>query len=809
MKNEGYILIIEDSSTQARQLESILERLGYAILIAYNAKDALAMLKRQKPVIVISDILMPEVDGYQLCKQIKTDDRLTDVPVVLLTQLSDPREIIKGLECGADDFIVKPCHEGLLLSRIQAILALKFKHDFDSEHVNILVVEDSPTQAEKFRYLLEERGYRVAVAANGKEGLAAAREIRPALVISDILMPVMDGYDLAYEIKHDKELGKTPIILVTSLTEGEELVRKVSVVADGYFTKPYEDVYLLSKIESLIRISKNEDIARDHKGLEVFFSGERYVITSGRRQILSFLLSTYESTVQQNHDLILMQRELQLSNEQLEERVAKRTQQLQASEAKYRTLLETSADAIVVVGKDGIVYFANRAAEELLGLSAQEIIGNSFHIPVAAGETRDVEINRKGGETAIAEMRIVETNWGDEKAILATLRDITDRKRMEEEVLRVAKLESLGILAGGIAHDFNNLMTGVMGNVSLAKTLVGQETEVYKVLEGIEKASTKTRDLTHQLLTFAKGGAPLKKTACIADLIRESANFVLRGSNTRCDFSIENGLWPLEVDEGQMSQVIHNLIINAEQAMPEGGIIHVLAENTTVHEKSGIPLKAGRYVRITVSDTGVGIPEKYLAKIFDPYFTTKAEGSGLGLASVYSIIKNHDGYISVTSRVGDRTSFLIYLPASQKEVLPTKKVEGKPIAGKGRVLVMDDEELIRDVAGRMLHKLGYGVEYARDGAEAIEMYKKARDAGMPFDAILMDLTIPGGMGGREAIQKLLEIDPDVKAIVSSGYSDDSIMSNFKKYGFSAVIAKPYVITGLSKIMHEVITETYK
>jgi CheY-like chemotaxis protein len=243
--------------------------------------------------------------------------------------------------------------------------------------------------------------------------------------------------------------------------------------------------------------------------------------------------------------------------------------------------------------------------------------------------------------------------------------------------------------------------------------------------------------------------------------------------------------------------------------MPEGGIIHVLAENTTVHEKSGIPLKAGRYVRITVSDTGVGIPEKYLAKIFDPYFTTKAEGSGLGLASVYSIIKNHDGYISVTSRVGDRTSFLIYLPASQKEVLPTKKVEGKPIAGKGRVLVMDDEELIRDVAGRMLHKLGYGVEYARDGAEAIEMYKKARDAGMPFDAILMDLTIPGGMGGREAIQKLLEIDPDVKAIVSSGYSDDSIMSNFKKYGFSAVIAKPYVITGLSKIMHEVITETCK
>lgn len=816
MKNDNYILIVEDSHTQARQLESILRHLGYRISLAYNGKDALSLLKRQKAIVVISDILMPEMDGYQLCHMIKTDDYLKDIPVILLTQLSDPKEIVRGLSCGANDFIVKPYKEELLIARIRSFLALKLEEDAIGKQITILVVEDSPTQAEQLKYLLEEHGYTVILAANGKEGIETARKTMPTIIISDILMPEMDGYELAYEIKRDEKLKKIPIILITSLMDRKEILRKASVVADGYFTKPYEDAYLLDKIKTLLSISNLDDRGKKPEELEVAFAGERYVITSGRRQILCFLLSTYESAVQQNHDLILMQRELQLLNERLEEKVTERTRQLQASEAKYRTLLENNADALVVVGKEQTVYFINKAAEILFGVKSKEFVGKKFEYSLSDGEIRDVEINRRGSENQagtpredaekiIAEMCVVNTTWGEEKAYLATLRNITERKRKDADLARANKLESLGILAGGIAHDFNNLLTGVTGNVSLAKTLVRPDDPIYKMLADIEKASSEAKKLTQQLLTFAKGGSPVKKTASIAELIRDSANFAVRGSNTRCDFSITRDLCPLEVDEGLMSRVIHNLIINAKQAMPKGGIIKVSAHNVPVNAKDKLAIKEGNYVKITIEDTGEGIPQKYLTKIFDPYFTTKENGTGLGLATVYSVIKNHDGYVSVESKVGVGTTFSIYLPASGGKIVHAKNVEETLFSGKGKILIMDDEEIIRDVTGKMLTKLGYDVDFARNGSEAIELFREARDAGQSFHAIIMDLTIPGGMGGKDAVKQLLDIDANAKVIVSSGYSDDAIMSDYKKYGFSAVITKPYKITELSKAVHEVIT----
>jgi len=930
MKDNNYILIVEDSRTQARQLESILKQIGYPVSIAYNGKEALSFAKRQKPTVVISDILMPEMDGYQLCKLMKIDEKLKDIPIVLLTQLSDPKEIIRGLECGADDFIIKPYNEELLLARVQAILTLRSKRDAAAKEINILIVEDSPTQAEQLKFLLEECGYTILVAANGKEGLDVARKNKPTLVISDILMPVMDGYELAYEIKRDEELKKIPIILVTSLMDRKDVIRKASVVADGYFTKPYDDEYLLSKIESLLSISGREERTADTSGLEVFFAGERFAITSSRRQILNFLLSIYENTIRQNRDLILMQHELQSFNEQLEEKVEERTRQLQLSEEKYRTLLETNTDAIIVVSKEQAVCFANKAALLLFGLKIEELVNKPFSFSVAAGETKDAEINRTDGKKAFAEMRVVETTWGEKKAYLATFRDITERKRIEEarreseenfrslaenandgiaiinlngnivyanrrfadmtgssidelltssikdhtdpdkfleikklyrqmlkgspyliqhetvilkkngenipveitfskslwhsqnaviiivrditerkkregELIRASKFESLSTLAGGIAHDFNNLLTAILGNVSLARASINPQDEIYKVLADLEKASLRAKDLTQQLLTFAKGGNPIKKTASIGELIKDSSNFVLRGSKTRCDFSMAKDLWPLEVDEGQMNQVMHNLIINAEQAMPDGGVIKVTAENITVGTaEKKLPIKDGKYVKIRIKDTGTGIPEKHLTKIFDPYFTTKKEGSGLGLATAYAIIKNHNGYISVESKVGLGTTFTIYLPASSKGVRTVESGENNILTGKGRILVMDDEEIVRDVVGKMLTKLGYDVEFAKDGIEAIEMYIRAKEAGHPFNVIIMDLTIPGGMGGKETIKKIFEIDRNVKAIVSSGYSDDSIMSDFGKYGFSAVIAKPYLITELSKTVHQVL-----
>lgn len=824
MKNDSYILIVEDSQTQASQLADILIPLGYRISIAGNGKKALVLLKEHKPAIVVADILMPEMDGYELCKAIKSDSKFMDIPVLLLTQLSDPKEIIKGLESGANDFIVKPYSEELLLTRLQTLLALKKKGTPDKQ-VNILIVEDSPTQAEQLKYLLEDHGYTVTITANGKEGLDAARKNRPTLILSDILMPVMDGYQLADAIKHDKELKNIPIILITSLMDRKDIASRAAVVADGYFTKPYDDSYLLSKIEFLISSSSRNGEEKNLEGIEVAFSGEPYVITSGRRQILTFLLSTYENAVQQNHDLILMQRELQQINERLEERVEERTGQLKESEENFRALADNASDGILISAADGRHLYANKKMTEITGYSVTELLGKGIrdmvhpdHLSRAMEEFRkkldgvvskgahETYILVKDGKSIPIEVTGANTQWHGEPSVILIVRDVTERKKREEELLRSSKLESLGVLAGGIAHDFNNLLTGIIGNASLARMLCNPEDKAYKRLTELEDASLRAKDLTHQLLTFAKGGAPIKKITSIAGLLRDSVSFAMRGSNITCDFSIPEDLSPVEIDEGQITQVIHNLIINAEQAMPKGGAIKVSAGNISVSPSTGLPVQDGEYVKITVSDTGTGIPRENLIRIFDPYFTTKEEGSGLGLATVYSIIKNHGGYVTAESESGAGTIFYIYLPAlPHKEIAPKKAVEEGPIYGKGRVLVMDDEEIVRAVAEAILSELGYEVEFAVDGAAAIEAYKFAKKSGKPFNAVILDLTIPGGMGGKETIKKLLEVDPAVKTIVSSGYSSDPIMSDFTKYGFSAVIAKPYRVAELSRIIHQVVT----
>jgi CheY-like chemotaxis protein len=297
------------------------------------------------------------------------------------------------------------------------------------------------------------------------------------------------------------------------------------------------------------------------------------------------------------------------------------------------------------------------------------------------------------------------------------------------------------------------------------------------------------------------------KTLSILKSVKDSATFALRGSRSRSEFSISDNLRPVDADEGQLSQVISNLIINADQAMPEGGTVRVSCENVALGGDSGVPLPPGDYVKISVMDGGIGIPREHFEKIFDPYFTTKQKGRGLGLATSYSIIKRHGGHITVESELGIGTTFSVYLPVS-RQVPPQETVDETMIPrGVARILVMDDEEIIRDVAGRILEKLGYEVECVCNGAEAIAAYARARSKGRPFDAVIMDLTVPGGMGGKETLPKLQEIDPEVKAIVSSGYSSDPIMAEFRKYGFRGVVSKPYTIKKLGETVQSVITES--
>ncbi len=504
---------------------------------------------------------------------------------------------------------------------------------------------------------------------------------------------------------------------------------------------------------------------------------------------------------------------------------------LAAEKERLAVTLRSIGDGVIATNVDEKIILMNKIAEELTGWSQEEVIGKPlseiFHILNEESrkpfENPVQSILENGGALTFTDNVILISRDGTERVlansgapirdkdsviigVVLVFSDVTEKRKMEEELQKIQKFESLSIVAGGIAHDFNNFLTAILSNITLARLYADFGDKMIERLTEAEKASMRAKDLTQQLLTFSKGGALIKKTASIEKLLKETTQFALSGSAVNCDFSIPDNLWTVEIDEGKIGQVIHNLIINAEQAMPEGGSLEIKVENVVSGTEDGLPLKAGKYVKLTIKDQGIGIPKENLTKIFDPYFTTKEGGSGLGLAITYSIINKHDGYIMVESEEGVGTTFYLYLPASEKQILVKQEALKGPITGEGKILVMDDEEIIREVVGEILAHLGYQVELARNGEEAIVLYKKAKDMGRTFNAVIMDLTIRGGMGGKETIRKLLEIDPKVKALVSSGYSQDPVMVDFTKYGFSGVVYKPYNIEELSETLRKVIMD---
>jgi len=518
--------------------------------------------------------------------------------------------------------------------------------------------------------------------------------------------------------------------------------------------------------------------------------------------------------------------ELLAANRQLQREVAERKRAeaaLRESEEKYRTIVETIEEACYELDNDGNFTFLNDAACKLLGHEKGDLLGKNFRLhlhdqnlteafetfmnvratgkPVNAshwkmvttdGSERDVEVS----------VSLIKDSAGQPLGFRGIWRDVTGRRQAEEELFKVAKLESIGVLAGGIAHDFNNILTGIQGSVSLARLATRPGDKVFHLLANAEKASMRAKDLTQQLLTFSRGGEPVRRVSRIAGVVRDACEFTLRGSTVRCEFSIPENVWTVNVDEGQISQVISNLVINAQQAMPQGGVINMKVEGVAVSPEHGLPISPGEYVRISIEDHGSGIPDEHLSKIFDPYFTTKPKGSGLGLATSYSIIKKHEGLIAVSSTVGSGTTFEVYLPRSHDEIPESNGTKVKLLTGKAKILLMDDEQIIGDLAKEMLSMLGYDVDVANDGAEAVELYQSALKTATPYDLVVVDLTVPGGMGGKEVIDILHNSDPNIRAIVSSGYSNDPIMANYKKHGFMGVVAKPYTVHELSEAVRQ-------
>ncbi|MBI5643766.1 MAG: response regulator [Deltaproteobacteria bacterium] len=839
MKDDNYRLkvVILGDRQECVSISGIFEGRPCDLHLAtYGDEDALKSIAEIEPALILVCSSFRDLDASEICGRIRSINQCLR-PVVIVTSPVFSEEImINALKGGADDFIILPVDSRVLLARIDAHLKTrKFSVDMALDKRNIETVLDITkavsstldarsvlstivckiaeiTGAKRCSILLVAGNTGYVLASNDspemqelKIDLARYPEVLEAIKIRKHLMVEdMPNHPMMAEIKGLISNLEGMSVLVVPITFGEDVIGTL-------FLRAQKQVFGEKEIE-LCRIAANAS----------------YPALRNAR-LYENLKEEKERLLQERiDDLAKSRAELVATNEALNKEIAERRraeESIRVHEQMISSIIDNST-AIISVKDAGARYqLVNRKFEEIYRLDIEKLKGKTDHdiFPKNTADTlRSDDLKVLASKAPIALERVIELDDGPHTYLITKFplydpsgeilsvcsmsTDITAHKCLEKELMKAQKLESIGVLAGGIAHDFNNILTGILANISLLSECMDRADKNYRWLREVEKATFRARELTHQLLTFSKGGKPVKESVHIGKLLEEWARFASRGSKTKCLFSIPEDLWPIEVDAGQISQVINNLVINAEQAMPDGGEIKVSAENTVLNAEERLPLGNGRYVKISIEDKGVGIQEEFLHKIFDPYFTTKQTGSGLGLYSAYSIIKNHNGYIGVESRIGAGTAFDIYLPASERNAEIRDDGSGSLIRGKGKILVVDDEEIIRNVIGAILTFTGYKAEFVAEGKQAIETYRKAQKSAEPFDAVIIDLTIPGGMGGRETIKGLLDLDSKVKAIVSSGYNNDPIMADYSKYGFKGAVRKPFSALELSKALHKIISE---
>lgn len=744
------ILLFEDNVADADLVGEYLElsNLSFDIQVVKRVADGVQVLREQAFDLILLDLSLPDSSGIATLKTVAAAIR--DEVIIVLTGADDEELSLETLQEGAQDYLFKDRLSGEVLRR-----AIRYAIERD----NLL------SRAE-------------AHAREVQHGAALLRRIFDAN--TDAMLILTQSYEIKF---------LNPAAAQLLEADPDSLVGE---------TFPFE-VERGECVEFEIPMGEDDTRLVELNAVDLMWEGESALLVILRD--------------------VTLRRRAEWALRREKERLA--------------VTLDSIADAVIAIGPDGEIERMNQEAAVMTGVSLQDARGRGLGDvlklrhpktgklitdPVSVFQSLEraditpelgIPLLRSDDSEVLvtAEMRSILNDDPGHHGCVVVLRDVTAQKKAEEELFKTEKLHSISLLAGGIAHDFNNILTAVLGNISIVRMGMPEGDIAADKLLSAEKAALQATSLTKQLLTFSKGGTPLLKATTIDELVEDCAQFILRGSNVKCEIHKDDHLWAVDADEGQISQVVNNLIINADQAMPEGGIIRLGLTCERVSGGKISSLQPGDYVCISVQDEGVGITPENLKRVFDPYFTTKKEGNGLGLASSYSIVKSHNGLMTVDSVVAEGATFKVYLPKTVKAAEPTadpKEEDNKIYPGQGRILVMDDMEAMMMVAGEILQMLGYEVEYSTNGDEAIEAYKNAKEAGRPFDAVVFDLTVPGGMGGEEACRILSEYDPDLIAVASSGYSTSNVMSEFEAAGFKAVVPKPYRIKDMSAALHRIL-----
>ncbi len=621
-------------------------------------------------------------------------------------------------------------------------------------------------------------------------------------------------------VSADQQVSQLQMLMIISLAVAMLLCVTVTLLISGVIIRP---VNQLKQSAREIVNGNLETSVNIRSGDEIGELGEMFNVMTRRLRDIFAENEKYRMHLEE----LVRER-----TETLEREIAERRQAelaLQAGEAQLRLIIEQSPMAIIILDRGFQVKSWNRTAETVFGYAREDIVGQSAFriIPVEVRpgledlwqrlyDSGKTVHNRN--ENLTSDGRVILCDWcntplvdgeGKVTGVLCFVENITEREKTEQELLKIKKLESTGVLAGGIAHDFNNILTAILGNISLSLHDADLTEKTRSLLQSAEKASIRARALTQQLLTFASGGEPVRESMSLAEVIRDSASFVLHGSAVTCCYDISDDLWPVHADKGQISQVVQNIVLNARHAMPDGGVVDIACTNLPAGG-SEYPLlnPALKYIRISIADSGVGMSPEVLERIFDPYYSTKQEGSGLGLAITLSVINKHGGHVVVTSEPGRGTVFTIFLPVADVAAVPVSvKAEKTARLEPAGILIMDDEEPVLGILQSMLEAAGHRVYVSHDGRECVEVFRYLVKSGQPVDLAIVDLTVRGGVGGREAVALLHDNEPGLPVIVSSGYSNDPVMASYREFGFCGAVSKPYEFEDLLRTVNGVLDAT--